>query len=102
MNCVSLTTWEYGELTSNRKSNYPKVLTKYKGINSLSNFALVNFLNAVTQIQAELKQQGTNWSGMARAAQNRVRWRGVVDGLAPPGAMGISTQNQMYNYLMQH
>ena len=31
--------------------------------------------------EAELKQQGTNWSGMTRAAQNRVRWLGVVDGL---------------------
>ena len=27
--------------------------------------------------EAELKKQGTNWSGMTRAAQNRVRWRGV-------------------------
>ena len=26
--------------------------------------------------EAELKLQGTNWSGMTRAAQNRVRWRG--------------------------
>ena len=31
--------------------------------------------------KAEVKQQGTNWSGMARAAQNRVQWRGVVDRL---------------------
>ena len=31
--------------------------------------------------EAELKQEQANWSGMARAAQNRVRWRGVVDGL---------------------
>ena len=31
--------------------------------------------------EAELKQQGTNWSGMIRAAQNRVRGRGVADGL---------------------
>ena len=31
--------------------------------------------------EAELKQQGTNWTGAARLAQNRVRWRGVVDGL---------------------
>ena len=30
------------------------------------------------------EQKGTNWSGMARAAQNRVRWRGV----APPAPMG--------------
>ena len=36
--------------------------------------------------EAELKQQGTNWSGMARAAQNRVRWRGVVDGLCSTGS----------------
>ena len=31
--------------------------------------------------EAELKQPGTNWSGMTRAAQNRVRWRVVVDSL---------------------
>ena len=38
--------------------------------------------------EAELKQQGTNWSGMARAAQNRVWWRGVVDGLCSTGSDG--------------
>ena len=38
--------------------------------------------------EAELKQQGTNWTGMARAAQNRVRWRGVVDGLCSTGSDG--------------
>ena len=31
--------------------------------------------------EAELKLQGANWTGVARAAQNRVCWRGVVDGL---------------------
>ena len=31
--------------------------------------------------EAELKQQGTNWNEAARVAQNRVRWRGVIDGL---------------------
>ena len=36
--------------------------------------------------EAELKQQGTNWSGMTRAAQKRVRWRGVVDGLSSTGS----------------
>ena len=36
--------------------------------------------------EAELKQQGTNWSGMTRAAQNRVRWQGVVDGLCSTGS----------------
>ena len=30
---------------------------------------------------AELKWQGTNWSEIERAAQNRVLWRDVVDGL---------------------
>ena len=35
---------------------------------------------------AELKQQGANWSGMTRAAQNRVRWRGVVDVLCSAGS----------------
>ena len=28
-----------------------------------------------------IKEQGTNWTGTARLAQNRVRWRGVVDSL---------------------
>ena len=36
--------------------------------------------------EAEPKQQGTNWSVMARAAQNRVQWRGVVDGLCMGGS----------------
>ena len=31
--------------------------------------------------EAELKERGTNWSGIERDAQNRVRWRGIVDGL---------------------
>ena len=30
----------------------------------------------------------TNWSGMTRAAQNRVRWRGIVDGLCSTGSDG--------------
>ena len=38
--------------------------------------------------EAELKQQGTNWSGMAIAAQTRARWRGVVDGLCSTGSDG--------------
>ena len=38
--------------------------------------------------EAELKQQGTNWSGMTRAALNRVRWREVVDGLCSTGSDG--------------
>ena len=37
--------------------------------------------------EAELTQ-GTNWTGMARTAQNRVRWRGVVDGLCSTGSDG--------------
>ena len=36
--------------------------------------------------EAELKQQGTNWSGMTRAAQNRVRWWG---GLCSTGSEGL-------------
>ncbi|XP_068713228.1 uncharacterized protein [Montipora foliosa] len=31
--------------------------------------------------EAVMKQKGSNWTGLAREAQNRVRWRGVVDGL---------------------
>ena len=38
--------------------------------------------------EAELKQQGTNWSGMITAAQNSVRWRGVVDVLCSTGSDG--------------
>ena len=38
--------------------------------------------------EVELKQQVTNWSGMARAAQKRVRWRGVVDGQCSTGSDG--------------
>ena len=38
--------------------------------------------------EAELKQQRTNWTGMARAAQGTVRWRGVVDGLCVTGSDG--------------
>ena len=38
--------------------------------------------------EAELKQQRTNWTGMARAAQGTVRWRGVVDGLCFTGSDG--------------
>ena len=47
--------------------------------------------------EAELKQQRTNWSGITRAAQNRVRWRGgggevggSLTAYAPLGTMGIS------------
>ena len=38
--------------------------------------------------EAELKQQGTNWTGAARTAQNRVRCRRVVDGLCSIGSDG--------------
>ena len=46
--------------------------------------------------EAELKQQGTNWSGMTRATQNRVRWRGSLMVYAPLGALGISKQVLTY------
>ena len=38
--------------------------------------------------KTELKQQGTNWTGAARLAQNRVRWRGVVDVLCSTRSHG--------------
>ena len=38
--------------------------------------------------EAELKQQGSNWTGAARTAQNRVRLRRVVDGLHSIGSDG--------------
>ena len=37
--------------------------------------------------EAELKQQGTNWAGAARTAQNRVHWQRVVDGLRSIGIL---------------
>ena len=40
--------------------------------------------------EAELKQQGTNWTGAARLAHNRERWRGVVDGLCSARSHGPS------------
>ena len=39
--------------------------------------------------EAELKRLGTSWSGVTRAAQNRVRWRVVVDGLCSSGGDGL-------------
>nr|KAG5689303.1 hypothetical protein BaRGS_022027 [Batillaria attramentaria] len=38
--------------------------------------------------EAELCKQGTNWTGVARIAQNRVRWRRVVDGLCSTWSQG--------------
>nr|KAG5691815.1 hypothetical protein BaRGS_016627 [Batillaria attramentaria] len=38
--------------------------------------------------EAELDKQGTNWTGVARIAQNRVRWRRVVDGLCSTWSQG--------------
>ena len=35
--------------------------------------------------EADLASQNTTWTAAARAAQNRVRWRIVVDGLCSPG-----------------
>nr|KAG5685192.1 hypothetical protein BaRGS_011091 [Batillaria attramentaria] len=41
--------------------------------------------------EAELCKQGTNWTGVARLAQNRVRWRRVVDGLCSTWSQGPNT-----------
>ena len=38
--------------------------------------------------EEELKLQGNNWGGIAKAAQNRVHWRGVVDGLCSSKSEG--------------
>nr|KAG5685217.1 hypothetical protein BaRGS_013996 [Batillaria attramentaria] len=38
--------------------------------------------------EAELCKQGINWTGVARVAQNRVRWRGVIDGLCSTWSHG--------------
>nr|KAG5688542.1 hypothetical protein BaRGS_010177 [Batillaria attramentaria] len=38
--------------------------------------------------EAEIYKQGTNWTGVARIAQNRVRWRRVVDGLCSMWSQG--------------
>nr|KAG5696914.1 hypothetical protein BaRGS_015878 [Batillaria attramentaria] len=39
--------------------------------------------------EAELYKEGTNWTGVARVAQNRVRWRRVVDGLCSTWSQGL-------------
>nr|KAG5714057.1 hypothetical protein BaRGS_020385 [Batillaria attramentaria] len=41
--------------------------------------------------EAELYKQGTNWTGVSRIAQNRVRWRRVVDGLCSTWSQGPKT-----------
>ena len=38
--------------------------------------------------EAELKQQGTNWTGAARLAQNRVQWQEAIDGLCSTWSHG--------------
>ena len=40
--------------------------------------------------EAELKQQGYNWTRAARTAQNRVRWQRVVDGLCSTGSDSLT------------
>ena len=41
------------------------------------------------QLLGEARKNGqTSWTGMTRAAQNRVQWRGVVDGLRSTGSDG--------------
>ena len=39
-------------------------------------------------IEAELQKQWTSWNRLKREAQNRVRWRHVVDGLCSTGSDG--------------
>ena len=46
------------------------------------------FIACLLSQQSELKQQGTDWSEMAKATQNRVQWRGVVGGLCSTGSDG--------------
>ena len=38
--------------------------------------------------ESEMRQQKTNFTELAKLAQNRVRWRGVVDGLCSYGSYG--------------
>ncbi|KAK7113355.1 hypothetical protein V1264_012655 [Littorina saxatilis] len=38
--------------------------------------------------EAELKRQGNSWAEAERTAQNRVRWRNVVNGLCSAGSKG--------------
>ena len=38
--------------------------------------------------EAEMTEQGLNWTRAVRSAQNRVRWRGVVDGLCSSKGYG--------------
>nr|KAG5709228.1 hypothetical protein BaRGS_017980 [Batillaria attramentaria] len=45
--------------------------------------------------EAELCKQGTNWTGVARLAQNRVRCRRVVDGLCSTWSQGPKRSQSM-------
>ena len=38
--------------------------------------------------EAEMREQGLNWTRSVRSSQNRVRWRGVVDGLCSSKGCG--------------
>ena len=58
-----------------------KISTNANSTRTRYNVGLFRNKDTQADTEAELKQQGTNWTGMARAAQNRVRWRGAVDGL---------------------
>ena len=54
-------------------------------LTELQMLVTVNQMQSVSIQQEHSKgpqgTMGTNWPGMVRTAQNRVRWRGVVDGL---------------------
>nr|KAG5691089.1 hypothetical protein BaRGS_027593 [Batillaria attramentaria] len=39
--------------------------------------------------EAELYKEGTNWTGVAKIAQNRVRWRRVFDGICSTWSQGL-------------
>nr|KAG5705287.1 hypothetical protein BaRGS_010738 [Batillaria attramentaria] len=52
--------------------------------------------------EAELYKQGTNWTGVARIAQNRVRWRRVVDGLCSTWSQGPKSPDVESYYRQQY
>ena len=69
MACVYWTTWPITDLMAG-------LVSALHGQNLHIRLSLWHFWPAYYN-----PQQGTIWSGMTRAAQNRVRWRGVVHGL---------------------
>ena len=70
---------------------------------SLNMVLMINVVTIMIIMVLKGTIQGTNWTGIARAAQNRVRWRGVVDDLCSTRSDGHKyvkgTIQDFYNLL---